>query len=157
MLSLLIIFIILGAFASMAAQYSNISRFASVKDRTLQAAQLALERIRTEATEAFNVTTPGGVQITLQRVDPEDTTRLPTPPGSPPSWNPYQQTITIQYYVSAQTMVRSANGQAENVAYGVQGMSCAIDSTNNLQVRMSVMESVILTTLSTEVFLPLRW
>ncbi len=106
-----LVFMVLGVVATLVRQYREVSTHSRLHDASLRSA-LALQQVAGEAKEAVTMITPppgaGGTysSVELDRIDPNDTTRFPTPIPSPATFDPKTPLIRVQYTVDAGELVR---------------------------------------------------
>lgn len=98
MVTLLLVFILLGAIGQMMTMYSTIARRSSNKDISLYAGQVALDSIRFEVRQAIDISIPDPQTLVLKRVDPWNPLRLEDPAPSPPpaNWSPHRNADLIE-------------------------------------------------------------
>lgn len=164
--TMFLVALILGLAAALVDEYSDILRHSSGKERTLGAVQVGLERLRSEAREAFEILEPGvgatSAQLRLRTVDPtRQALRLPLPVPEPAalSWNPHDpaHVVEVRYFTSGQALVRQVAGSDElRVADGVAGFSCRLEAGGSLRLDLSVTEDKRTRSLTTTVYLPMR-
>lgn len=153
MVTLLLVFILLGAIGQIMAMYSTIARRSSNKDISLYAGQVALDAIRFEVRQAVTIDMPDEQTLIIQRVDPWNPVRLLDPVPSPPpaSWAPHRSTdlITVQFdlitatdpadYEFRKTITYPSGSFEEVVCTGLNGVN--YDLTGELfTVQVSVLD-----------------
>lgn len=106
-----LIFMVLGVIAALVRQYRQVSTHTRLQDASLRSA-LALQQAAAEAREALVLITPppglGGTYASLEldRLDPNDTTRFPSPIPTPATFDPRTPIIRVQYTVDGGELVR---------------------------------------------------
>lgn len=101
LLTCLLFSVALGLLAGFVGRVSDVMRFSSGKDRTVQAARLALDRMQDELSGALQLLEPASTpsdKLQLVRLNPRVTGRLPNPLPStlPASWDPVDPAFLIQ-------------------------------------------------------------
>jgi type II secretory pathway pseudopilin PulG len=166
MLSMAVIFVVLGLTATLVADYSKTMRQGSSRDLLLDAIELGAERIRSELCSAISVSQPPTISSTsslleFDRVDPGSTSRLPNPLPTPPpvTWDPYAPAdiLVVRYAISNQNLVRTVtsptSSRDEDICPGLQGMSAEYIDPRTLRVVLNVDVEGYLTAVASEVHL----
>lgn len=104
LLTCLLTLVVLGILAGLLKTYSQAVRSQASKARWLQAAQLALERMRCELREATQVDAPISGQLSFVKPDPAQPRYSPVPPA----WNPLASSrqCRVRYYLSGERLNR---------------------------------------------------
>lgn len=129
-------------------------RFGDAKSRSAQAVQLGLQRITSEAREAYLLEATGS-ELRLRKVDPAPG-RLPTPVPSPPSgtWDPYANSLSVRYFVDGQNrLMREVGSSTQLVCEGISGFSSQTLPNGNLEVSVSLNEKNQVRTYTTQVLM----
>lgn len=163
--TMFLVALVMGLAAAVVAEYSEILRHSSGKERTLGAVQVGLERLRSEAREAFAILEPAmgatSPELRLLKVDPSrQLLRLPSPVPEPAalSWDPHDpaHVVEVRYFTSQESLVREVAGLGEHrVAEGVAGFSCRLLGDGSLRLDLSVTEDKKTRSLTTTVYLPM--
>lgn len=160
--------VVLVTVGSLSSRYANLLLFDSGKERTLNAMQVAVDRIRNEVREGVQLADPTGATpvgaIDFQRLDPDTmSARLPWPLPPPAGWDPADPAdlVRIRYTVVGGDLVRqvtppSGPTETEVLANGVTGLQAWIMPNQNLGLILRIDEGERFHDLTTEVFLPLR-
>ena len=163
MLSMAVIFVVLGLTATLVWDYSRSLRQGAGRDTLLEAVELGAERIRSELCSAVEVTVPAaaGVSDTLvfSRIDPSSATRLPSPPPATPpsSWDPYNPTdmLLVTYSISSQELLRTVNGPTattqERICDNLQGLTAEFVDDRTVRVVLNVQVKGYFSKVATEV------
>ena len=156
----LFVFTIAGGLVT---EYLQTQRFSAGIDTTMEAAQTALNAIRSEAGQAIRFTSPvpgGGSQntLTFEKVIALDT-RLPDPDlPLPATWEPQDPAYvgTLTFNLSGDQLVRSLQlgGTATKgiVARGIKSFTVVFLATGNLSIQLITQESEQTRTLTSELF-----
>jgi hypothetical protein len=113
MLTSFLVFMVLGAIAALVRQYREVTAHSRLHDASLRSA-LGLQQVANEAREAMVIITPppgvGGVfsSVEFDRIDPNDTTRFPSPVPSPLplTYDPRGPLMRVRYTLDAGELVR---------------------------------------------------
>ena len=134
-------------------------RFANYKTATLQAEQLAIQRLACEAREAVNITWVGNNGLNLTRFDDSVDRFSGAPTGN---W-PYVPMMNVTYYLDTnnnlmrQISTSSASPAAQPVASGISGFVTANDTAipSNLDLQLSIQqESDFVQVINVTVWIP---
>lgn len=164
MLIMTLILVITGLMAGVARNYSETLRFGAGKARTLEVAQVALQRVASEAMSAvqFFAPSPAGQVLDFERIDAAAAiTRLPDLSGGVPvSWNPAAAgdriRVTYRHDISGH-LNREVAGETQVIGEGLTGFEASFNSAESLTLILSVQEAKRVRTLSTVVYLPTRF
>lgn len=108
-----LVFMVLGVIAALVRQYREVSAHSRLQDASLRSA-LGLQQVANEAKEATAMITPppgaGGIfsSVEFDRIDPNDTTRFPSPVPSPLplTYDPRGPLMRVRYTLDAGELVR---------------------------------------------------
>lgn len=126
LLSLGLIFVLLGIVAQLVGLYSQIVRKADKKQSSLYSAKVALDDISRQLSQAVKVDSPttGATSSTLSltRMDPWNPYRLPDPaaspqPAPPASWRPHKSEFRMQVLYSLDTSDPESAKLVRTVSY----------------------------------------
>jgi type II secretory pathway pseudopilin PulG len=163
LVTMFLLMIVLGAALELVRSYSGVLRYSSSKDRTLQAALVALEQIRTELAQGHQLISPPGPasvpHLEFRKLSPART--LPLPPDSaPPGWTPHPASdeVLVRYEVTSDTLRRevvrpSGSTTSLALASSITGLSTRLVPNGNVEVVLSIREDKQVRALTTEVFL----
>lgn len=168
LITLFLFLIVLVVFASLAREYSRVSRFSNAKQQAMLAASIGLEGASRElrgavallqpATTGSNTTT-----LSFRIVNPNLTTRL-TPAVNPPrvpvlNLNAAANLLTVEYLCDGEALLRrvfDAGGallSTQVTAHGVRGFSAQWNGDQTSTLALTVQEESRLRTLSQSVLL----
>ena len=156
MLSLLLIGLALAALASVVKSASEVSSFSSGKDDSLQAAQLALLRLRDECLEAVRWDSPNSTtlvnEVRFQRLAPD----LPPPPSPGPPWDPLapERQIAVRGDVDNGTLKRQVGPDSLEVGRHVEVLQARFLPSGNLELALQAREKARVVTWKLEAALP---
>lgn len=174
LLSLGLVFILLGIVASLTTLYATIMRKADKKQSSLYAAKVALDEVSRNLNQAIAVDAPApgatGSTLSLQRIDPWNAGRLPdlaAPPlPSPPaSWIPHdpahRQAVLFSLDTSDPTsaaLMRTTSysdgtSESEVICEGLSGVSFTRED-HSTTVTVTVEEDGRIIPLTVEIFGP---
>lgn len=164
MVTFLLLMICLAMIASLFREYSGLLRFGSQLNPRLEAAQVAVARIRVELAESLTVVSPttgSAGSLRLLRTDPT-AARLPQPPfPAPLTFDPYQpiSRVEILYYLDTGQLKREApSGSGDEVilAREIQGFLVERLANGNIKIELQVRTGSSASTLGAEVFRPME-
>jgi len=148
MLSMGVIFLVLGMTAMLVTDYSQSLKQGSSRETLLDALEFGAERIRSELVSAVSITSPpaSGVSTTLNfdRVDPASVNRLGDPTAPPFEWEPYDDSymLVVSYSLSNGALIRAATGPVsssqEQLCENLQGLTAEFVDGRTVQVVLSV-------------------
>ena len=153
LLTLLLFSVALGLLAGFVGRATDIMRFSGGKDRGIEAARLALDRMHDELAGAILVNSPAAGssnQLDFVRLNPRLTTRLPNPIPSPPpgSWDPVDPAFLLQvtYSVSGQRLQRrvvhnDGSQQSETLLDQVQSLETERVTSHSIKLTLMVWDS----------------
>lgn len=168
LITLMLFLIVMTVFASLAQEYSRISRFSAAKQHSMLAASVGLEGVARELRGAVNMVQPAstGSNTTTLRfkiVDPNLVTRLKpaiAPPRTPVlNLNAPANLLTIEYScvgTALERRVRDSGGSLLSsglVAHGVQGFSAQWNANQTSVIAVTVLEEKRLRTLTQTVLM----
>lgn len=171
LLTMSLLLVVMATLAGLAREYSQVLRFTSGKDATLEAALVALTRSADESREAlvFSHPAPGNFspdsELAFERERPDQSMGLALPPdvAPVPPWDPADPTrrLSVRYYRSAQNrLVREVDDgtviEPQELAEGVTGFQVTRQPDGGLVIAISVQEASRVKSLSTRVSLPLE-
>lgn len=147
LLSLLLIGLALAAIAAVVRSAAAVSAFSSGKDSSLQAAQMALLRMRDESLEATSWLAPtastSAAELRFLRLAPDPAGRLPVPPTPAPlTWDPLDPAfqVEVRWFLEAGALKRQLGPSAEVVARDVTGLDTRFLPGGNLEMTLSASE-----------------
>ncbi len=124
---------------------SRAVRFGDARSRIAQAVQLGLQRMSSEAREAYLLEATG-TELRLLKVDPTPG-RLPVPVPTPApagSWDPRAASLRVRYYTDGQLrLLRDVSPLAGSpstqlIAEGITGFSSQTLPNGNLELSLSL-------------------
>lgn len=151
MISMAMLALILGLAAGIFVGYTRISRQSSQHEYNQVVGHAVLERMVSECGAAMTVfqPNPGDTNIYtslyFSKIDPDATTRLPSPPDFSNPFEPKDPTnrSQVSYYVSGGKLLRTSWGKvtsAESLLDGVLGLTTQFDPPRGIKIVLNLRE-----------------